>query len=95
MAKTGHFSHFGGTKNGTSGARIKIPRPLLETKLAPKTPKKTPQEPISALEKWFLAILHILNILWSFLEGKTGVFLKPFSSHENFDRDFSNFLGHF
>ena len=24
----GHFSHFGGTKNGTSGARIKIPRPL-------------------------------------------------------------------
>ena len=25
----GRFGRFGGTKNGTSGARIKIPRPLL------------------------------------------------------------------
>ena len=28
-SKRGHFSHFGGAKNGTSVARIKILRPLL------------------------------------------------------------------
>ena len=39
-SKRGHFSHFGGAKNGTSVAQIKILRPLLQTKLAPKTPQK-------------------------------------------------------
>ena len=34
----GCFGRFGGTKNGTSGARIKIPRPLLETQTTPKIP---------------------------------------------------------
>ena len=34
------------------------------------------------LESGVLAILHILNILGSFLEGKTGVFFKLVSSHE-------------
>ena len=29
--KMGHFGYFGGTKNGTSGARIKILRPLFNT----------------------------------------------------------------
>ena len=42
MGHFGHFGHFRGTKNGTSGARIKILRPLLYTKTTPKTPKKTP-----------------------------------------------------
>ena len=37
-AKTAHFCRFEGTKNGTSGARIKIPRPLLEIQTTPKTP---------------------------------------------------------
>ena len=32
------FWGFGGTKNGTLGARIKIPRPLLEIQTNPKTP---------------------------------------------------------
>ena len=36
--KTAHFCRFEGTKNGTSGARIKIPRPLLEIQTTPKTP---------------------------------------------------------
>ncbi len=31
MAKTGYFSLFGGIKNGTSGAPIKILRPLFIT----------------------------------------------------------------
>ena len=31
MAKTGYFGHFGGIKNGTSGAPIKILRPLFNT----------------------------------------------------------------
>ena len=31
QSKRGHFSHFGGTKNGTSGARIEILRPLFNT----------------------------------------------------------------
>ena len=31
IAKMPRFSNFGGTKNGTSGARIKIPRPLFNT----------------------------------------------------------------
>ena len=37
-AKKGGFGRFGGTKNGTLGARIKIPRPLLEIQTTPKTP---------------------------------------------------------
>ena len=51
--------HFEGTENGTLGATFQY-------KLAPKTPKKTPQEPKSDLEKWFLAILSILHIFESF-----------------------------
>ena len=35
----GCFSHFGGTKNGTSGAPIKILRPLFNTNQPPKPPK--------------------------------------------------------
>ena len=35
-------------------------------KLAPKTPKKTPQEPKSDLEKSFLAILRFFDIFTSF-----------------------------
>ena len=31
MEKTGYFGHFGGIKNGTSGAPIKILRPLFYT----------------------------------------------------------------
>ena len=38
--KRGHFSHFGGTRNGASGVRNKILN--FQYKLAPKTPKKTP-----------------------------------------------------
>ena len=37
-AKMGRFCRFGGTKNGTLGARIKIPRPHLEIQTTPKTP---------------------------------------------------------
>ena len=33
----GVFGYFGGTKNGTSGARIKILRPLFNTNTPPKT----------------------------------------------------------
>ena len=84
MAKMTRFSNFGGTKNGTSGARIKIPRPLLETKLAPKTPKKTPQEPISALEKWFLAILRFFDIFAAFLECKKAIFFKFKPPNQNY-----------
>ena len=40
MVKTGRFTNFGGTKNDTSGARIKI-----------QNPKKNPHEPKSDLEK--------------------------------------------
>ena len=38
--KTPRFSHFGGTKNSTSGARNEILRPLFLYKLAPKKPQK-------------------------------------------------------
>ena len=34
----GVFGYFGGTKNGTSGAQIKILRPLFNTNTPPKTP---------------------------------------------------------
>ena len=37
-AKMNHFWRFGGTENGTSGARIKILRPLFNTNTPPKTP---------------------------------------------------------
>ena len=50
-AKTVHFCRFEGTKNGTLGARIKIPRPLLEIQTTPKTPNYAPWEPFLALEK--------------------------------------------
>ena len=33
-----HFGRFGGTKNGTWGALIKILRPLFNTNTPPKTP---------------------------------------------------------
>ena len=36
--KNTRFYHFEGTKNGTSGAQIKIPRPLLEIQTTTKTP---------------------------------------------------------
>ena len=36
--KMGVFGYFGGTKNGTWGARIKILRPLFNTNTPPKTP---------------------------------------------------------
>ena len=52
----------GGTKNGTSGARIKILRPLFNTNTPPKTPIWTLWEPFWTPEKWFLAILFF----WSF-----------------------------
>ena len=35
--KQDNFSHFGGTKNGTSGAQIKILKTTFQHKLAPKT----------------------------------------------------------
>ena len=38
LAKMTSFSHFGGTKNGTSGARIKKFQKTDPPKLAPKTP---------------------------------------------------------
>ena len=34
----GVFGYFGDTQNGTSGARIKILRPLFNTNTPPKTP---------------------------------------------------------
>ena len=34
----GVFGYFGGTENGTSGAGIKILRPLFNTNISPKTP---------------------------------------------------------
>ena len=34
----GVFGYFGGNENGTSGARIKILRPLFNTNSPPKTP---------------------------------------------------------
>ena len=40
--KRPYFSHLGGTRNGTSGARIKNCKTTFQYKLAPKTPKKTP-----------------------------------------------------
>ena len=36
--KMGVFGYFGGTENGTLGARIKILRPLFNTNTPPKTP---------------------------------------------------------
>ena len=36
--ESGKNSHFGGTENGTSSARIKILRPLFNTNIHPKTP---------------------------------------------------------
>ena len=36
--KMGVFGYFGGTENGTSGARIKILRPLFNTNTPPKIP---------------------------------------------------------
>ena len=36
--KMGVFGYFGGAENGTSGARIKILRPLFNTNTPPKTP---------------------------------------------------------
>ena len=36
--KMGHFGYFGGIENGTSGAQIKILRPLFNTNTPPKTP---------------------------------------------------------
>ena len=39
LKKTVVFSHFGGTKNRTLGARIKIPRPLFNTNY-PQKPQK-------------------------------------------------------
>ena len=36
--KMGVFGYFGGTENGTWGARIKILRPLFNTNTPPKTP---------------------------------------------------------
>ena len=38
MAKLTHLAVLGEPKNGTSGARIKIPRPLLEIQTTLKTP---------------------------------------------------------
>ena len=38
--KIPRFSHFGGSKNGTSGARIKIQRPRFNTNQPSKPPKK-------------------------------------------------------
>ena len=40
------------------------------------------------LESGILAILHILHIFGSFLEGKMGVFFKPVSTHEKLIQDF-------
>ena len=61
-------------------------------KLAPKTPKKTPQEPESALKKWFLAILRFLIFLCHFLIS-TGHFFQNYfhqkltpAKKENFSR---------
>ena len=58
------FSHFGGTKNDTSGARIKKFQKTDPPKLAPKTPDRTMWEPKSDLENdfwpfyWFLTFSH-------------------------------------
>ena len=38
LSKMTYFGRFGDTKNGTSGARIKILRPLFNTNTPPKTP---------------------------------------------------------
>ena len=40
LIATGFCGLHGGTKNGTSGARIKILRPLFNTNQPPKTPKR-------------------------------------------------------
>ena len=39
MSKMTKMPHFGGTKNGTSGARIKILRPLFNTNTPPQNPQ--------------------------------------------------------
>ena len=41
LFQRGNFSHFAGTENGTSGAQIKIPRPLFNTKQPQKATSGT------------------------------------------------------
>ena len=76
MAKTNKMAknHFSRSDfdfwGGFSGLKTPVLTTLGGTKMAlraPKTPQKPPQEPKSDLEKWFLAILAILNILAPFL----------------------------
>ena len=55
--------HFRYPQNGKNSQNSKT---TFQYKLAPKTPKKTPQEPISDLEKLFLDILHFFDIFTSF-----------------------------
>ena len=51
MPKMGVFGYFGGTEHGSSGARMKILRPLFNTNTPPKTPIKTLWEPFWTPEK--------------------------------------------
>ena len=75
--QNGCFCNFRGIKNGTLGAQIKILRP--QYKLAPKTPKKPPQEPKSDLKKWFLAILSIVQSKWEAIHVLCNPNWKPYT----------------
>ena len=48
-------------------------------KLAPKTPKKPPQEPKSDLKKWFLAILSIVQSKWEAIHVLCNPNGKPYT----------------
>ena len=60
------FWGFGGYQKWHFGCPNQNSETTFQYKLAPKTPKKPPQEPESALKKWFLAILHFFDILAPF-----------------------------
>ena len=68
----GHFGFLGGTKNGTSGAWIKILRPLFNT----NAPLNSQFELFWTPETWFLAILQFW-VNFGHLHGQ-GIFFWAF-----------------
>ena len=75
--KQGHFSHFGGTENGTSGARNKLPR-LFNTNQPPKPPKRHLRNPNRTSKTDFLPFCVFLIFLPHF----------PLSTGQNFQIHF-------
>ena len=61
----GHFGYFGGTENGTSGAQIKILRPLFNTNTPLKPPLVEPCENRNLVNRQHLINLKSLLTDWS------------------------------